>query len=310
MPEASTAFVFLSFALPCQATGQYPLCEWLIPPTAEDLTARGAKQTALHERAVGATRVQIFGRQRLCARGCRGFKLLPRELLPTAACAATTVTLARARARHDELAELLIQHRPAAVTDVNIQAGEDPVAVREIVLPLVRHVAARNRSRHQRLSRHAGLRRIYDDLKAAGASDLYYEVRNRRRAAIRIRFKLPGNLDGTSEATSGGSPANGWNVSSGFIAGLPGPGDVGLVEQPAGWRGELPLHGCSVSPVCARRMTPRLPPPRPATWKPTLNCMAVLRLMRPDWVIPAVSALNLAQTGTATAAVCALAPTW
>ena len=26
----------------------------------------------------------------------------------------------------------------------------------------------------------------------------------------------------------------------------------------------------------------------------TLNCMAALRLMRPDWVIPAVSALNLA----------------
>ena len=29
----------------------------------------------------------------------------------------------------------------------------------------------------------------------------------------------------------------------------------------------------------------------------TLNCMAMLRLMRPDWVIPAVSALNLAEPG-------------
>src|SRR5207244_10934034 len=27
----------------------------------------------------------------------------------------------------------------------------------------------------------------------------------------------------------------------------------------------------------------------------TLNCLAALRLMRPDWVIPAVSALNLAE---------------
>jgi biotin synthase len=40
----------------------------------------------------------------------------------------------------------------------------------------------------------------------------------------------------------------------------------------------------------------------------TLNCMALLRLMRPDWVIPAVSALNLAgpssgyQRGLATGA--------
>src|SRR2546428_5063993 len=29
----------------------------------------------------------------------------------------------------------------------------------------------------------------------------------------------------------------------------------------------------------------------------TLNCMAAMRLMRPDWVIPAVSALNLAEPG-------------
>src|SRR5207247_7502247 len=30
----------------------------------------------------------------------------------------------------------------------------------------------------------------------------------------------------------------------------------------------------------------------------TLNCMAALRLMRPDWVIPSVSALNLAEPGS------------
>jgi len=29
----------------------------------------------------------------------------------------------------------------------------------------------------------------------------------------------------------------------------------------------------------------------------TLNCMAALRLMKPEWVIPAVSALNLAEPG-------------
>jgi hypothetical protein len=29
----------------------------------------------------------------------------------------------------------------------------------------------------------------------------------------------------------------------------------------------------------------------------TLNCMALLRLLRPDWVIPAVCALNLAGPG-------------
>ena len=47
-------------------------------------------------------------------------------------------TLTRYRARHDMLAELLIRHRPASVTDVNIQSGEDPIAIREVVLPLIR----------------------------------------------------------------------------------------------------------------------------------------------------------------------------
>src|SRR6202034_1779970 len=46
--------------------------------------------------------------------------------------------LSRFRARHDELAELLVNHRPASVTDVNIQAGEDPVVAREVVLPLIK----------------------------------------------------------------------------------------------------------------------------------------------------------------------------
>jgi len=32
----------------------------------------------------------------------------------------------------------------------------------------------------------------------------------------------------------------------------------------------------------------------------TLNCMAALRLMRSDWVIPAVSALNLARNENGT----------
>src|SRR5204863_6163016 len=46
--------------------------------------------------------------------------------------------LARYRARLDQLAELLVHHRPASITDLNIQAGEDPVVVREVVLPLIR----------------------------------------------------------------------------------------------------------------------------------------------------------------------------
>ena len=51
--------------------------------------------------------------------------------------------LERYRLAADELADLIIHQRPAAITDIDIQAGEDPVAVREVVLPLVRELRRR-----------------------------------------------------------------------------------------------------------------------------------------------------------------------
>lgn len=60
---------------------------------------------------------------------------------------------------------------------------------------------------------------------------------------------------------------------------------------------QLPLHGCSVSPFIPGEETP-LANEAMASIDVTLNCMAALRLMRPDWVIPSVSALNLAGAGS------------
>ena len=89
--------------------------------------------------------------------------------------------------------------------------------------------------------------------------------------------------------------ATGWRVSSGFIAGLPGQDDEELLESFTLAR-DLPLDGCSVSPFIPGDDTPLAKAPV-ADMELTLNCMALLRLMRPDWVIPAVSALNLAEPG-------------
>ena len=89
--------------------------------------------------------------------------------------------------------------------------------------------------------------------------------------------------------------ASGWNVSSGFIAGLPGQTDAALLANFSLARG-LPLEGCSVSPFIPGDETPLAKAPT-ADIDLTLNCMAALRLMRPRWVIPAVSALNLAEPG-------------
>ena len=100
------------------------------------LDARGEAQEMLHARAAAAAEAR-FGRQVFlravvevsnhCRENC-GYCGMRRD----------NRSLDRFRARHDQLAELLIHHRPASVTDVNIQAGEDPVAVREVALPLLR----------------------------------------------------------------------------------------------------------------------------------------------------------------------------
>jgi biotin synthase len=82
-------------------------------------------------------------------------------------------------------------------------------------------------------------------------------------------------------------------VSSGFIAGLQGQSDADLLANLELAR-ELPLSGCSVSPFISGEETPLAKHPM-ANIDGTLNCMAALRLMRPDWVIPSVSALNLAE---------------
>ena len=67
------------------------------------------------------------------------------------------------------MAELLIHHRPASVRDVNIQAGEDPVAVREVVIPLIKTL---RKETNLGLSVCRGIldKNTYDELQRAGAS--------------------------------------------------------------------------------------------------------------------------------------------
>jgi biotin synthase len=86
--------------------------------------------------------------------------------------------------------------------------------------------------------------------------------------------------------------ARGWHVSSGFIGGLPGQTPQDLLES-LNLAASLPLSGCSVSPFIPGEETP-LASATMSDVDLTLNCMAALRLMRPEWIIPAVSALNLA----------------
>lgn len=256
-------------------------------PTAANLFAEAAAQAELHARAAAAARTRfgasVFVRavvevSNFCRENCRycGMRRDNRDL-------------ARFRARHDELAELLVHRRPASITDVNLQAGEDPVGVREVVLPLVRTLR-----RETKLGVSVCLgtldAKLTRELQEAGATTyiIKFELAD---PELYEKLEAPGTLtERTAYIRS--LVAGGWQVSSGFIAGLPEQ-DAESVLQNFRLAAALPLSGCSVSPFVPGDETP-LASAAPADLELTLNCMASLRLMRPDWVIPAVSALNLA----------------
>lgn len=257
------------------------------PPIAEMLRSTGAEQEAWHASAAAAARA-VFGR-RIFVRIVVEISNHCRENCAYCGMRRENKGLDRHRAHLEDLTRVLLEHRPAWATDVNLQAGEDPVAVREVALPLIRRL---RRETALGISVCLGTLSpaLYHELREAGAS-LYimkFEIGN---AADYQRFEAPGSLAERLEHIRN-LASTGWSVSSGFIAGLPGRGVAGAVED-LELAKTLPLSGCSVSPFIPGESTPLESSPGEGAGALTLNCMAALRLMRPDWVIPAVSALNL-----------------
>lgn len=259
-------------------------------PGTIELEATGEVQEGLHARAA-AVAAERFGRN-VFVRGVVEVSNFCRENCHYCGMRRDNRSLDRFRASYESLAELLVHQRPASMTDVNIQAGEDPVAAREVVLPLVRTLR-----RETPLGVSVCLGTLSQDLtealKEAGATTYIIKFELADEALYRT-LQAPGTL-AERVAHIRWLAEQGWKVSSGFIAGLPGQ-DVGS------WRGnlrmatELPLIGCSVSPFVPGEATPLSGAVGEGIDR-TLNTMAVLRLLRPDWVIPAVSALNLAEPG-------------
>ena len=285
-------FQFLKNGLPCTPS---PVLTKAVNshsfvPDIKILNSSGVAQVQLHEHAANVA-VDHFGR-RVFLRAVVEISNYCRENCSYCGMRRDNKRLARFRAHQEQIAELLIHHRPASVTDVNIQAGEDPVAVREVVIPLIKTL---RRETPLGVSVCLGTLNpvLYSELQQAGAS-IYI-----------IKFEI-GDSDHYREMLAPGTyserienirhlAAQGWKVSSGFIAGLPGQSEGRLLAN-FKVAGELPLDGCSVSPFIAGDETPLRNEPT-ANIDLTLNCMAALRLMRPNWIIPAVSALNLAEPG-------------
>jgi len=257
-------------------------------PTVGLLHLRGESQQSFHKKAAQAAEAR-FGRK-VFVRAVVEISNFCRENCAYCGMRRDNRNLSRFRARHDDLAELLIHHRPPIVTDINIQAGEDPLAVREVALPLIRTL---RRETSLGISVCLGTlnAELYSELQAAGATIyiLKFEI---AQPQLYREFKAPGTFE-QRIAHIRLLADSGWFVSSGFIAGLQGQSDADLLANLELAR-ELPLSGCSVSPFIPGEETPLAKHPM-ANIDGTLNCMAALRLMRPDWVIPSVSALNLAE---------------
>src|ERR1051325_5119316 len=193
-------------------------------PNAGLLELRGEAQRAFHEQAAAATRVR-FGRK-VFVRAVVEVSNYCRENCAYCGMRRDNKNLSRFRARHDQLADLLVHHRPESVTDVNIQAGEDPVAVREVVLPLIRTLR-RETSLGISVCLGSLPPAVYAELKSAGASIyiIKFELANPARYA---ELEAPRTLEERLESIRH-LAATGWRVSSGFIAGLAGETDADVL---------------------------------------------------------------------------------
>jgi biotin synthase len=196
--------------------------------------------------------------------------------------------LARYRIPYEQLLELILERRPSYITDLNLQAGEDPKAAREIALPLLRELKARTN-----LGLSVGLGtldpELCDELKKAGAS--YYILKFETANPVQYKsLDAPHSLSTRIEAINY-LAGSGWQVSSGFMSGLPGE-TFKDVEAAFRLAAELPLAGVSVSPFIPGRDTP-LAESTPGNVETALNCLALLRLRHPERIIPAVSAFGM-----------------
>jgi len=243
-------------------------------------------QEAFHSRA-SAARDAVFGR-RVFVRGVVEVSNYCRQNCHYCAMRRDNHDLARYRLAADELADLIIHHRPASITDIDIQAGEDPVAVREVVLPLMRELR-----RHTDLGITLCLGTLtpheYDELREAGGD--YYVLKIETGDPQHYRYiEAPGTLAQRIEAIRY-LARTGWKVSSGLIVGLPNQTDEQLAQS-LQLLTTLPLAGGSVSPFVSGEQTP-FSSASNGCIEQTLNCLAWMRLSMPHWLIPAVSAMKL-----------------
>jgi biotin synthase len=241
---------------------------------------------ALEQRA-GALRDEVFGR-RVFVRGVIEVSNFCRQNCNYCGMRRDNRDLKRFRLDLDCLREVVRHGLPEVITDLNLQTGEDTVGIREVILPLVKMLREETKLG---ISVCLGTldAKLYDDLRAAGAN--YYIIKLETGNAEHYRaVQAPGTFEKRLEAIRY-LASSGWSVSSGFIVGLPGQTRA-HIDETLDLLSSLPLAGASVSPFISGEQTP-FAGAATGDYQTTIECIARLRLRNPNYVIPAISALNL-----------------
>lgn len=258
-----------------------------LPPSGYRFPNSGSDSATL-EQSAEAVRDEVFGRE-VFVRGVIEVSNFCRQNCKYCGMRRDNRGLHRFRVELESLRELVRHGIPDVITDLNIQTGEDTLGDREIVLPLIETI--REERPNLGISVCLGTldRKLYDQLKAAGASYYIIKLETGNRDHYHD-VQAPGNFEQRLAAINY-LAETGWSVSSGFILGLPGQTPE-HIEESIELLSELPLAGASVSPFIAGEYTPFAGQPT-GDFEKTIQSIARLRLRNPSYIIPAISALNL-----------------
>jgi biotin synthase len=252
----------------------------------ETLNAEGKLQASIHQRA-RKLRDSVFG-NKIFIRGVVEVSNFCRQNCNYCGMRRDNRDLNRFRLSKEVLLDLLLNQRPSSITDINIQAGEDPIVVREVVVPLIRELKKRT-SLGISVCLGTLSEKDYALLRESGAE--YYILKIETGDPKHYKqIQSPGDLETRVKMIRHLATA-GWNVSSGLIMGLPFQTKEHLIQTLELLR-DLPLAGCSVSPFIAGTQTP-FGTYADGSLEMSLNCLAWMRLTNPDRILPAVSAMGL-----------------
>ena len=220
-----------------------------LPPSSFGLPA-WENDAALEQRA-GALRDEVFGRQ-VFVRGVIEASNFCRQNCNYCGMRRDNRDLKRFRLELESLREIVRHGLPDIITDLNLQTGEDPVGIREVILPLIETL---RKETNLGVSVCLGTLdpKLYDELRQAGASYYIIKLETGNRDHYR-EIQAPGHI----RAPAGGDPISRRERLGGFIRihRRPARPDAGHIEETLDLLGRLPLSGASVSPFISGEQTP------------------------------------------------------